>query len=412
MAKQIDKTELEGASPVEAPENVSKVVAEAVGPKRSRKAKLKTETALAAGDSVPDYAALGVVESDVAKFESLRLRFKDLGRRSTSQVFECGEVVHELQELAPDQDSFARLAKGVLGLSRTGAENYGRVYSYLAPYRARLVQVGMVASALYDLATAEPEQVEEVLAAREAGQKLTRAQIKAMLGKDGAAAASPDEGGPGGLKAAIAEKMAFATRLFFDTLHQMLRDAHVALEPHCAGGPVNKSKAEAMLMHPARLAGGLIESLVYAAQIPGGRVPAGVIHTLPVGENRWAEVRRVLYAMGSAESWPKADKVGVWLAETVVPEFEWALGSERADKARAVLQERAAAAEAERVKAEKAKERAKLEQKKAREKAKREQAQADKRAAREAKAAAKRAAAQPSPAAEAAIAEPSAESEA
>ena len=147
MAKQIDKTELHSATSVETPENVNNAATETVALRPSRKAKLKSGTASAPDDSLPDYAALGVEETDVESYERLRLRFKDIGRRSTAQVFECGEVVHELHELAPDQESFAKLAKGVLGLSRTGAENYGRVHRYLAPYRARLVQVSMVASA-------------------------------------------------------------------------------------------------------------------------------------------------------------------------------------------------------------------------------------------------------------------------
>jgi molecular chaperone GrpE (heat shock protein) len=97
--------------------------------------------------------------------------------------------------------------------------------------------------------------------------------------------------------------------------------------------------------------------------------------------------------MGSAETWPKAEETGAWLADTVLPEFEWALGSARAGKAKAVLDERVAAVEAERAKAEKERERAKAEQKKAREKAKREKAKADKRAVREARTAARGAAA-------------------
>lgn len=57
------------------------------------------------------------------------------------------------------------------------------------------MRVGMIASGLYNLATAEPEKVEEVMAACEAGQKLNGARIKAIVGKSDAAAASPDEVG-------------------------------------------------------------------------------------------------------------------------------------------------------------------------------------------------------------------------
>src|SRR5690606_30381238 len=129
----------------------------------------------------------------------------------TSQVFERGEVVHELHKLDPDQKAFAKSAKAVLGLSRTGAENYERVHLNLQPHRARLVKVAMIASGLYNLAGAEPEKVEEVLAARESGVSLTGAQIKAMLGKT-RAPATPDDGGPDGLRAAVTEKTGYASK--------------------------------------------------------------------------------------------------------------------------------------------------------------------------------------------------------
>lgn len=408
MAKPSRTSELEAAKPVTpvealfedqataADDAASKAVADKVEavtpPKPSRKATLKTATAIEPADSPPDYAALGVAESDIPKFERLRLRFADLGRRTTSQVFECGEVVHELHLVAPDQDTFAKLSKEVLGLSRKGAENYERVYRYLEPYRARLVKVAMIASALYDLAGQEPGKIEEVLAVRESGVSLTGKQIKAMLGIEGKAPASPDDGGPEGLKAAVAVKTASAASELFETLQRMLRELHIALEPHHVGREINKGKAINAVMHDARLAGGLIESLVYAAKVPGKPFPAGVVHVMPVEENKWSGLRRILYDMGSAEGWPKDGKSGAWLAETVVPQFEWALGPTLADKARKVLEERAAAAEAARVNAEADKERAKADAKKARAKAKLEQAKADKRSAREAKVAAKLAA--------------------
>jgi hypothetical protein len=361
---------------------------------RARKAQLNADaeiapTAPALAEAAPDYAALGLDGEKARQAESLRLESLELGRKSTAGVFEWGRIAAALHDLADDQDHFARLAKGLFRLSRTGAENYARVHRNLGRYRERLVRVGMIASGLYDLATAEPEQIEEVLTAREAGQDLTGAQIKAMVGKGGAPVASADDGGPEGLKAAVAEKTAFASRLLSDTLYQMARDIHVALEPHHAGGQVAKGKAEASLVHPARLAGGLIESLVFSAQVPADVARAGIVQVLPLAKNRWSRLRALLYQMGSGETWPKAEETGTWLADTVLPAFEWALGRARAEKARAVLNERAALAEAERTKAEQERERARAEQKKAREKARREQAKADKRAAREARPAAR-----------------------
>lgn len=392
MAEHVAKTELNESIPVESPEEkmVRTAIEEVAKPKTSRKAKLKVATSLATEDAAPDYAALGLDDEKAKVAEGLRQESLELGRKSTGAVFEWGRISTTLHGLADDQAHFAKLSKSVLGLTRRGAENYAKVYLKLEPYRERLIRVGIIASGLYDLASAEPEQVEEVLAAREAGEELSGKQIKQMLGKE-APTALPDDGGAAGLRAATAEKIGYATKALFDTLHQMLRDAHIALEPLQQGKGVVKGKAEAALVHPARLADGLVKSLVFAAEVHSERLP-GLIMVRPVVENRWWKLHILLDVVGNSESWPAKEKVGTWLVETVVPELEWAVGEERAAKARAVLDERAAAAEAERKKAEEVKVREKAEAKKAREKAKLDKERAEKRAQREAKAMARLAA--------------------
>lgn len=391
MAEHVSKTELNEAAPVESPEEVVRAAIDEVAkPKTSRKAKLQVATSLATEDAAPDYAALGVEEAEVEKYEELRLRFKDLGRRSTAQVFECGEVVHELHKLAPDQVVFTKLAKGVLGLSRTGAENYGRVYVRLAAHRARLVHVAMVASALYDLATAEPEQVEEVLAACEAGQKLTGAQIKAMLGKTSAPSISPDDGGIGGLKARIAQKTMVGVATLMDNAAALFEAALIAAEPHRQGKRIVVKDTQRPFIYPARMIRSQLEWLTWiAVPAPQGYREDAIHHTPLTREDRWHELHTTLDRLGSFESWPAAKDVGPWLNDTVVPQLSWLLG-ERSKKPLAVVDKLAAAAEAERKKADETKVREQAEAKQAREKAKGKKVVADKRAAREARAAAKR----------------------
>ncbi|TYR32271.1 hypothetical protein FY036_10650 [Mesorhizobium microcysteis] len=368
-----------GADP--ATEAVAAAMGDVVAKKQSRKAKLKSSAARdeAAAAAAPDYAAYGLSEDEAQAVEALRLAYTELGRRSTEHVFECGAVMDAVHQIAPDQKTFGKLVKGAFGICRTGAENLARVHRNLREHRARLARLGIAASSLYVMATAETDKVEEVLVAAEAGGKLSVKRVKAMLGTPVPIAVVPDDGGPEGLRAAVAEKTGYASKVFFETVVRMLRAVHIFLEPH----------REGRLVHDARLASGLFKSLVYAAQVPGDPYGAGIIHVLPVAENRWVRTERVLYDMGSDQSWPKSEKVGTWLEQKVLPELEWAVGTERAEKAKAVLEERAAAAEAERVKAEQAKERAKADAKKAREKAKRDKAKAEKQALREARAAAK-----------------------
>jgi len=376
------KTASEEAEPIAASESVSpSVEIDIATPKPSRKAKLKSGTAVAA--SPPDYAALGLDPEKAKVAEGLRQESLELGRKSTSTVFEWGRISAALHALADDQAHYGKLTKGVLGLSRRGAENYERVYERLAPHRERLVRVGIIASGLYELATAEPDQVEEVLAASEAGQKLTVAQIKAMVGKGGVTpAVSAELGGAAGLKARIAEKTQVGVSEFMDAAAVFLEELLVALDPYRQGKRIVVKDTQPAFIYPARILREQLEWLTWRA-VPEqpGRFP--VSHEPVVRGDRWHEVWQTLVKLGGFESWPPAAEVGPWLNDTVVPQLLWLLG-DRAKKPLAVVNRLAAAAEAEQAKAEKERERAKAEQKKARQKAKRERAKAGKRGSREA----------------------------
>jgi hypothetical protein len=379
MAKHTSSDDLDGAEPVPPPISTPLPVQ-----KKARARKAAPETADPSPlEPAPDYASLGIAEADVPRAESLRLEFAELGRRSTSQVFECGRVVAGLHELATDQKHFTRLAKGVFKLSRTGAQNYQRVHERLTPYRERLEQIGMIASGLYDLATADPEKVEEVLAAREAGQELAGAQIKAMVGKGSAASAvSPDDGGVAGLKARIAEKTSAGVAELMDNAAALLEALLIALEPHRQGKRIVMKQVQRPFIHPARLVREQLEWLTWTAvPAPDGFAEGAIFHQPLITGDRWHQLHRTLADLGGFEDWPAAGEVGSWLNDTVVPELAWMLG-ERAKKCFAVIDKMAAAAEAERTEAEKAKERAKLQQKKLREKARLGQAKAGKRGSR------------------------------
>lgn len=174
MAQNVNSTGAAGVTPVTSP-----LPAREKAPARVRGKRHEP----APDAQALDYAELGIAGTDVPKVESLRLEFAELGRRSTSQVFECGRVVVELRELASDQTHFEKLAKEVLKLSRTGAGNYERVHQNLQKHRDRLVRLGLPASGLYAMSTAEPERVEEVTTLLESGQELTVGQIKAIVGR-------------------------------------------------------------------------------------------------------------------------------------------------------------------------------------------------------------------------------------
>jgi len=364
MAKTISNNELQGAV-LATPEEL-KFLGDAID--RARKgvkaaSEKKVDPASAAGS--PDYAALGLDEEQARVAEQLRLESLELGRKSTDTVFEWGRLAAGLHEIANDQVHFAKLTKDVFGLSRRGAENYAAVYRHLQPFRERIVRAGIVASSLYDLASAEPKQIEEVLAAREAGRKLTGAQIKEMLGKTKAASTSPEDGGPAGLRARIAEKTATALPELMANALALLEMVLASLEPHRRGKTVVVKDIQRPLIHPARMVQQQLEWLTWVAvPAPKGFHPHAIHHRPIVKGDRWDELHATLFRLGSVEQWPRAAEVGAWLNDTVVPQLAWLLG-DRADKAFAAVEKFDAAAAAERKKAADEKTAARLARKKA-----------------------------------------------
>jgi hypothetical protein len=353
-----------------------------VAPKPAPSNATAGSNAKAPADAAPDYAALGVPDEAVPKLEELRLAHVDLGRRSTQHLFEAGAVVHEVHSLAPDQKIFAKWAKGILGLSRTGAENLERVHRHLLPYRSRLVQAALPATAIYHLASAETQQVEQVIALRESGQQLTVQQVKTLLGRaEQKPEVSPDQGGSEGLKAAIALKTALGVKLVMDEAETLLTMTLLALEPLRHGKRIVISATQRPFIQPARLLRERLRWLTLLA-VPAPRGYAeGTIHHAPVTDSeRWPRLLKTLEDLGGYESWPKAPQVGGWLSGSVCDQLSWLLG-ERAKRAYAAIERMAAEAEAELLKARKADEQAKAKAKRASDAGKPKRAKASKAAA-------------------------------
>ena len=261
MAKTISNNELKGAA-LATPEELRFLEDAIDRARKGAKAASEKKVSPASAAGRPDYGALGLDEEQARVVEQLRLESLELGRKSTDCVFEWGRLAAGLHEIANDQVHFGKLTN-VFGLSRRGAENYAAVYRHLQPFRERIVRAGIVASSLYDLASAEPKQIEEVLAAREAGRKLTGAQIKEMLGKTKAASTSPEDGGPAGLRARIAEKTAIALPELMTNAFALLEMVLASLEPHRRGKTVVVSEIQRPLIHPARMVQQQLEWLTW-----------------------------------------------------------------------------------------------------------------------------------------------------
>lgn len=108
-------------------------------------------------------------------------RLAALGRRSAVQTFEYGEVLAKAQAILPPK-AFGKWLEPNCGIGTKAAKNYTRVYNELAPYRARLEKNAFSATAMFALLGAQPEQIEAVLDASDAGQRLTVQTIKELVG--------------------------------------------------------------------------------------------------------------------------------------------------------------------------------------------------------------------------------------
>ncbi len=376
MSERLDPASTHGATPIDAA--LSQPVSKAPARVREKKLRESTSSLAPSGDSVsdlpPDYQALDVPADQVPHFEQARQDFQAIGRLETSQVFERGAIITSVLDLAPDQKVKELWAQGIFKATRRGAENYENVHKRLQSHRHRLVALSLPATSLYELAKAEPDQVEAITARmEEQGKILTGAHIKAIVsgGEDATAAVDvAAAGGPAGLKAMIAAKTAGGVPALMDNAADFLRDIHVALDPHRKGKRVEKGTMKPVLIHRARLIRQQLESLIWMAVPAGAPYPEGIVHVRPVVTgDAWHELQKLLDRLGDFENWPSTTDFGPWLADTVVPQFEWLLGP-RGEKAAAVIAEMEKAAEAEKARAAKEKAKAKAEAAKERKKAK------------------------------------------
>ncbi len=312
----------------------------------NRKAKPKTSVAEREVQAAPDYAAYGLSEEDAQEVETLRLAYTELGRRSTEHVFECGAVMSAVHQIAPDQKTFGKLVKGAFGISRTGAENLARVHRNLSEHRLRLARLGIAASSLYVMATAEAAKVEDVLVAAEAGEKLSVKRVKSLIGTvPGKPGAESERGGPAGFKARVADRTAREVVQVMDEAEALLTLTMVTLEPYRRGKRIVVKDVQRNFIAPARILRKRIERATWIT-LPDPEGPLeGATSEVPIArDDRWHGLWQTLAALGHFEGWPKAGDVGTWLAQTVVPQLSWLLG-DRAHRSHAVIEKMEAEAE-------------------------------------------------------------------
>lgn len=248
--------------------------------------------------------------------------FRSLGRRTTAQAYEIGDYLSRAKSILPEKELGAWIKEVCKFTPKTG-RNYTAVHTNLMDYKERLEAAAVAPTILFVLAYAERQYVEAVIAAIEAGEQLTVAQVKAMVGVAAKKrVASSDEalnvGGIAGLRKAAELKTSQDMAQFHGLMAAVLKRVEVAMEPLAKGRAVKKGQLQDAIIYDCRHAHDLLNSI--AAPMKAEMVqsmnwrPA----RLPEG-SAWRKVQVLLHRMGGADDWPDRTGFVDWLRDEVVP---------------------------------------------------------------------------------------------
>ncbi|CAN7171090.1 restriction endonuclease [Pararhizobium sp. LjRoot238] len=246
---------------------------------------------------------------------------RSLGRRTTEQALELGGYLARAKSILPEK-ALGAWVKAICKFTPKTARNYIAVHEHLSEYKDRLVTAAVAPTTLFVLAYAEQENVETVLSAIEAGEQLTVAQVKTMVGasprKTAATAEVLNVGGLAGLRKVAELKVAEDAARFVGLVTAILAQVENALEPFAKGRAVKKGALQEAVVYDCRHAHDLINGIAAPLQ------PDVTAHMnwrpakLPDG-TAWRKVQALLQRMGGVDGWPDRTDFVPWLQNDVVP---------------------------------------------------------------------------------------------
>ncbi len=254
-----------------------------------------------------------------------------LGRRTTEQSLELGGYLARAKSILPER-AFGAWVKAICKFTSKTARNHVAVYEKLSDYRERLVAARVAPTTLFVLAYADKEKVESVLMAIEAGEELTVAQVKAMVGVAAKKKVTSSDdalnvGGLAGLRKAAELKTTQDVAQFHGLMSAVLKRVEKAMEPLAKGRAVKKGMLREAIMYDCRHAHDLLNSI--AAPMKAEMVahvnwrPAH----LPEG-SAWRKVQALLYRMGGVDGWPERTEFVGWLQDEVIPALRFVVHGE------------------------------------------------------------------------------------
>ena len=291
----------------------------------------KSKTVSALTTTAALYAELKIEPSGSVhqQLELSASRIFDLGRRTTEQTFEMGDLLSSTAMLLPE-GTFDKWVKRRCGLAARSARNYVAVFRNLTPFRDELVDVSAGSTVLFHLASATPEQVKEAIRFAEENERLQVADVKAILaGGEGAKSkrVGPNlhaMGGVNGLKAIIAAKVRDGVRAYISHITMICQ----AIEAALGKKRVIKEALAKEIQEVARVARAELESLALFIE-PEVDLSRGARGTRFPKASHWAAVHETLYNLGGVDAWPKSGEMRGWLETQVLPVLNWAVTSDR-----------------------------------------------------------------------------------
>mgnify|MGYP001481519679 CR=1 FL=1 len=248
-----------------------------------------------------------------------------MARRSTSEAFDVGYYLASGKASVPEK-FFAKWLKAECGMTIRSAWNYVGIHERLLAYRERLEASSVTPTAMFMLASAEPAQIEEVLALFEKGERLTTSQVRKQLKGNSAPKAKLDLGGAAGLRRAAEAKLKAELDCFFKLARVVLKAVEQVAADIRNGKHVAKTKLADKVEANCREASALLSSAIS---------PVQATSSVAV---EWESARRIIATLSDPPRWPGRTDYPVWIVDQVLPALEFVvkgtpMTSERANDA-------------------------------------------------------------------------------
>nr|CAD6630513.1 hypothetical protein RNT25_04449 [arsenite-oxidising bacterium NT-25] len=249
-------------------------------------------------------------------------------RRTAAEAFEVGYQFSRAKGVLPEK-MLGRWISTKCGYAPRHGRNYIAIYEHLAEYREELEAAAVMPTAMFVLASAEPEKIKEVLRVIESGERLTVAQVKHLVKGDKTPAQEKqaDVGGMAGLRRAAEAKLKADIALFGTLTKQALKEVESAAEKISKGKNVAKNGLAAKIEVDCRQAHDLLSSAI--APMHSGFNERGNLRPGDVeGSTAWKKAQRLLYRLGDSPRWPGRTEFPAWLVNDVLPMLRFVVHGE------------------------------------------------------------------------------------